>query len=131
VGFALTVLLAFVGGAHKPASQATDAVIVILITLSQGGAAWVFSGQGRADPSHAQQSAARLAWLARRAHAAGVRAQQSFEGLSTGDELHSQMGVLSTEFSWLEDGLVLAIGDWRVFHPRAVQEAEGEQEHDE
>ena len=90
----------------------------------------MFSGQGRADPSHAQQSSARLFWLARRAKDAGARAQHLFEGAPTELELHAQMGVLSTEFSWLEDSLVLAIDDWRVFHAQAVEEAEGMHEHD-
>lgn len=126
-GFGFTVLLAVLGGAHKPVSQATDAVIVIVITLTQGGATWAFSGLGKADPTHAQQSAARLLLLARRAHAAGVRAQQSFEGYCTETDFHAEIGILSTELSWLEDGLVLSLEDWRVFHAQAVHEAEGTQ----
>lgn len=128
LGVGLSVLLAVVGGGSEPASEATDAVLVILIVLANGGAAWSFSGQGRADPSHAQQSAARLFLVARRAQVAEARAQRLFEGQATRSELHEAMGILSTEFSWIQDVLILSINDWRVFHADAVSAAEGADE---
>jgi len=125
LGIGLTALLAFMSGSRRPPSRASDAVLVILIALAQGGAAWAFSGFGRADPTHAQQSALRLFWLAHRAHGAGSRAQSAFENEAPIADLHTALGVIATEFSWMEDGLLLAIEDWRAFHKHAVDEAEG------
>lgn len=128
--FGLSILLAVIQGAKKPPSQAVDAVIVILIAASQIGAAWVFSAEGKADPTLAERSVARLFHLAQRAGQAEARAQRAFESTSPSTALHAEMGMISTEFSWLEDGLIQAIGDWRVFHAQAVERAEGTNEND-
>jgi hypothetical protein len=121
VGFA--VLLAILGGG-KPPSTATNALIVIGVAAAQIGAAWAFSGEGKAHPALAERSVARLVGLASRARLAEARAQARFEETSRGQALHAEMGILSTEFSWISDGLVEAIEDWRTFHPKAVERAE-------
>jgi hypothetical protein len=124
VGIGLTVVLALVSGAKQAPSQGTDVLLVLLIALTQGGAAWAFNGVGRADPTHAQQSARRLTWLARRASSAGQQAQAAFEGELEAARLTTELGIAATDFSWIEEGLVLAIEDWRVFHSQAVGDAE-------
>ena len=35
------------------------------------------------------------------------------------------MGMMSVHLSYIEDGLIGAVDDWRVFHPYAVEQAEG------
>ncbi len=121
---AFAVLLAVVGGSDEPPSKATNAIIVMLVTAAQIGAAWAFSGDGKADPALAERSVGRLVHLAARAKQAEVRAQAAFETSGRTQVLHAEMGVLSTEFSWLSDGLIQAIDDWRTFHPQAVDRAE-------
>jgi hypothetical protein len=126
VATGLTVLLAYLAGAKQAPSQAAQAELAALIIAAQLGAAWVFSGYGKADPSHAERSAARLFRLAQRARDCGHQTQELFEDRATQKhDLHAAMGIASTNFDWLQDGLIEAIGDWRVFHPRAVEQAEG------
>jgi hypothetical protein len=127
VGTALTVALAFVGGARKAATQEVDALLVLMIAVTQVGAAWAFNGIGRADPSLATRSAARLFWLARKAHSSGEKAQSVFEDGGDPNELKMRLGIAATDFSWLEEGLVQSVDDWRIFHEEAVGRAEGEQ----
>jgi hypothetical protein len=124
------VALAFVGGANKAPSQEVDAMLVLIIALTQVGAAWAFNGIGRADPSLATRAAARLYWLARRAHSAGQKAQSAFEDGVDPHELKVTLGIVATDFSWLEEGLVQSVDDWRIFHEEAVGRAEGEQSGD-
>jgi len=106
-------------------SAATEAVIVILIIAAQIGAGWAFSADGKADPTLAERSVGRLFHLAQRAKRAGAKAQAAYESSGSEAQLHADMGILSVELSWIEDGLVQAIGDWRVFHAQAVERAEG------
>jgi hypothetical protein len=123
VGFA--VLLAVLGGGKEQPSKATNALIVVLVAVAQVGAGWAFSGEGKADPALAERSVSRLFQLASRAEQAEQKAQRDFESTVPEDPLHANMGILSTELSWIAEGLVQAIGDWRTFHPQAVGRAEG------
>jgi hypothetical protein len=130
VGVALTAVLAFGQGGMKPPSRSLDAVFVILISLSQGGAALAFRSIGRADPMHAQRSAARLVGLANRTEEAGSLAQTAFEQETGARALHVQMGIVSVHFDWIVDQLTECVEDWRVFYPELVANQKEENEDD-
>lgn len=117
LGAGLTIVLAFLAGAKEPPSQATQALMVLLAILAQGGAARVFYGRGKADPSHAKRSTARLISLARRASQAEAIAQRLFEEKLPVGDLRQGLGILSTDLSWLQEGIIEAYEDWRIFHP--------------
>lgn len=127
-GAGLTVLLAFVGNVDEAPSASTQALLAFFAIAAQLGGAWTFSGEGRADPTLAQRSVSRLVRLAQRTAAARGQA----EGLTTrgagSEELRDGMGHLSVHLSYIEEGTVDAVEDWRVFHPRAVRTAEYGQE---
>jgi hypothetical protein len=118
------VVLAVLGSSKHPPSAAVSAVIVLVIAGTQVGAGWLFSTEGKADPTLAERSVGRLVHLATRAQLAEQGAQAAFESNITAKELHAEMGKLSVELSWLGDGLVEAVDDWRMFHPQAVERAE-------
>lgn len=123
-GAVLTVLLAFLGNVDKPPSASTQALLAFLAILSQLGAAWTFSGEGKADPTLAERSVARLVRLAQRASGAKQQAEALTVRGTTAADLRDGMGHLSVHLSYLEDGYVDAINDWRTFHPTAVTAAE-------
>jgi hypothetical protein len=124
VGAGLTVLLAFLGSVDEPPSASTQALIGFLAIMAQLGAAWVFSGEGKVDPTLAQRSVARLVRLARRAEGARREAELlAVKGIPAG-HLREGVGHLSVHLSYLEEGYVDAIEDWRMFHPHAVDAAE-------
>lgn len=125
--FVITGLLAFLGSADVPPSRAQTVTLAILAITAQGGSVWAFSGHGKADPAHANRSSARLVQLAIRTHAAGAVAQAAFESTDNAAKLRTSLGILSTEFSWIEDGLTQSVLDWRAFHPDAAQLEEGEE----
>jgi hypothetical protein len=125
VGVGLTILLAFLGNTTKPPSASTQALIALLAIFAQAGSVWIFSGNGRADPTLAQRSVARLVGLAERASAARLTAEALYNGRFSVSEARQVLGQISVHLSYLEEGYLNAIDDWRVFHPRAVEEAEG------
>ena len=63
----------------------------------------------------------RLLKLANRAGQATKRVEYCFESNLPKTEIHAEMGILSTELSWIEDGLVESIEDWNLFHPVVVE----------
>lgn len=124
VGAGLTVLLAFLGNTKSPPPASSQASIAAFAILAQLGAAWVFSGHGRADPTLAQRSVARLFGYAQRANAARQLAE-ALHGDKVGiADMRQGIGQLSVHLSYLEEGYLYSIDDWRVFHPRAVEQAE-------
>lgn len=125
VGLGATIVLAYVAGANKPPSQSVQVGLAALSILANAGASLAFSRVGRADPTHAQQSAARLIALANQTMSARTAAETAFEGTGTEGELHTAMGMMSVHLSYIEDGLVGAVEDWRVFQRYAVEQAEG------
>jgi hypothetical protein len=127
----VTFALAVAAGAKTPPSQATYALFVLVSAAAQIGAAWAFSGVGRADPTLARSSVVGLFWLTRRASSAGETAQSVFEEATDANDLRMALGIASTEFSWLEEGLLLQIDGWRSFHKQVVNDAEGEQTDDD
>ena len=130
-GIGLTVLLTFLGNKKTPPAASTQALIALLAILAQLGAAWVFSGDGKADPTLAQRSVARLFGLALRANAAKEAAELLSCGKPTLTEFHQGVGQLGVHLSYLEEGYLNQIDDWRAFYPRAVEQAEGNKTDDD
>jgi hypothetical protein len=123
-GAGLTVLLAFLSNQTKPPVASSQALIALLAILAQLGSAWAFSGVGKADPGLAERSVARLVGLAARASLAKSRAEKCREASPGVPAMRQVVGELSVHLSYLEEGYLNAIDDWRVFHPAAVEKAE-------
>jgi len=123
-GAGLTVLLAFLSNQTKPPAASTQALIALLAILAQLGSAWAFSGVGKADPGLAERSVARLVGLAVRASLAKAMAEKCRETNPGVSAMRQAMGELSVNLSYLEEGYLNAIEDWRIFHPDAVEKAE-------
>jgi hypothetical protein len=123
-GAGLTVLLAFLSNQTKPPGASTQALIALLAILAQLGSAWTFAGAGKADPGLAERSVARLVGLATRASIARAMAEKCQEVNPGTPAMRQAMGQLSVHLSYLEEGYIDAIDDWRVFHPDAVEKAE-------
>ena len=124
VGAGLTVLLAFLSNQTKPPAASTQALIALLAILAQLGSAWTFSGAGKADPGLAERSVARLVGLAARASLARAMAEKFREASPGASAMRQAMGEMSVHLSYLEEGYLNAVDDWRVFHPDAVKKAE-------
>ncbi len=123
-GAGLTVLLAFLSNQTKPPAASTQALIALLAIFAQLGSAWAFAGVGKADPGLAERSVARLVGLAARASLARTMAEKCREENPGAPALRQAMGQLGVHLSYLEEGYIDAIDDWRVFHPEAVEKAE-------
>lgn len=127
-GVVFTVLLALLGSRSSPPAASTQALLALLAILAQAGSAWVFSGDGKADPGLARRSVSRLVGLARHANEARLTAQTLKENSPTVAEFRHEIGPLSVHLSYLEEGLIEAVEDWRVFHPDAVARVESQEE---
>jgi 4-amino-4-deoxy-L-arabinose transferase-like glycosyltransferase len=130
LGAGLTVLLAFLGNRSEPPAASTQALIALLAIMAQVGSAWSFSGDGKADPGLARRSVGRLVALAARAEGARQVTEALRERGATASEMKQAVGQLSVHLSYIEEGYLDAIEDWRVFHPDAVKKAERKQEID-
>lgn len=126
-GAGLTVLLAFLSNADEPPSASTQALIAFFAIVAQLGGAWTFSGEGRADPTLAQRSVSRLVRLAQRTATARLHAENLTRRGTPANDLRDGIGPLSVHLSYIEEGIVEAVEDWRSFHPRAVKTAESGQ----
>jgi hypothetical protein len=124
VGVGLTVALAYLGNTEKPPAASTQALIALLAILAQVGAVWIFSGDGKADPTLAQRSVARLVTLAERASQARRAAEVLHTDGASAGKVREGVGQLSVHLSYLEEGYLESIDDWRMFHPKAVEQAE-------
>jgi hypothetical protein len=124
VAYLLTGLLAFLGSNSQPPPATTQALIAFLVILAQTGGAWALNGEGKADPGLAQRSVARLIANAQRAGAARAAIERAQEQGGTPTELRQLIRETNIHLSYLEDGFIEAIEDWRTFHPGAVELAE-------
>lgn len=124
VGIGLAAVLAFAQGGSKPPSRATDALLVVLIAISQGGSAWAFGSIGKADPSHVRQSAAKLVATARMAQESEKKVQAAFESGGTQHVLRTELGIASRDLSWIVELLAISADDWRVAFPEAFPKIE-------
>lgn len=124
VGTVVTCLLAYLGSTENPPAASTQALTALVAVLAQGGAVWVFSGVGRADPSLAQRAVARLYVLAQRSASAREVMEAMYEQEPPVAQVRKQLGGLSVTLSFLEEGYIDAMEDWRTFHPEIVKEVE-------
>lgn len=115
-----TVLLGVLSGSDRPPSRSTSALLVLVAAVFQLGSVLLFSGIGRADPGLARAAVRRLVRMGLRAEGARVLAEESFDSASA-SELRSRMGQLSVDLSWMEEGLLEAVGDWEEFHADALK----------
>jgi hypothetical protein len=124
-GALLTCLLAYLGNTETPPAASTQALTALLGILAQGGAVWAFSGVGRADPGLAQRAVARLYRLAQHSASAREVLEDMYENEPPAALVRKQLGGLSVTLSFLEEGYIEAMEDWRTFHPQIVEEVEG------
>jgi hypothetical protein len=117
--------LALLSSHTKPPAASTQAVLALFAILAQIGAAWAFSGVGKADPGLAESSVAHLYGLAVKAGIARLIAEKCVDENLSAPTMRKAMGELSVHLSYLEDGYVSAIEDWRIFQPGAVEKAKG------
>ncbi|NCT90136.1 hypothetical protein GXB85_04095 [Cellulomonas sp. APG4] len=120
LAFALTLAIALLGGT-------ADTLVLLLLTLLAGvfqffGASR-FHSAGRADPSLARASVRRLFSMAGRAYETRLSVEQCYETGTPGDA-KKQLGVVSAQLSFIEEGAVQAIEDWREFHDEALADIE-------
>ena len=124
IGALLSVAVAVLGSRHTPPSASIQGLLAFVAIVIQVAAASTFARLGRADPALARSAASRLLRLARRA----VEARQLAEGIAEqqgGPQAHkAAAGRLSVHLSYLEEGFVESVEDWRSFHPDAVGIAE-------
>lgn len=125
VGTLVTCLLAYLGNTETPPAASTQALTALLAILAQGGAVWAFSGVGRADPGLAYRAVARLYGLAQRSASARETLEAMYEDEPPVAQVRKQLGGLSVTLSFLEEGYIEAMEDWRTFHPAIVKEVEG------
>jgi hypothetical protein len=98
-------------------SQVTPSIQDFAVSLA-------FSGVGKADPGLAERSVARLVGLAVRANLAKAMAEKCREANPGVSTMRQAMGELSVHLSYLEEGYINAIEDWRIFHSDVVEKAE-------
>ncbi|WP_131813471.1 hypothetical protein [Mycobacterium kubicae] len=109
-GIGLTIAIKLTHGPNQ-------AILAVLAIVAQGAAASLFSGHGKAHPSHAKAAFGRLLRLAQRVRFAEQAAQEDFEDPSKpSKERQTQMGILSTELSYIGDGIYSAAADWIAFN---------------
>ena len=124
MAFALTLLIAFLGSGRQPPSRASLVVLALVAGLLQLAAAGLFAGHGRADPTLAQSSTRGLLRTAYRAAILTAALERLYEGEVPVEQLQGFAGRMSVEASHVEEGIIEAIDDWRLFHPEAVAKAE-------
>jgi hypothetical protein len=127
----MTLALAVLGSIRNPPGAGTQGLIALAAVCAQVGSVWIISTEGKAEPTMAQRAVGRLFRYGQ--HAAQARALAeglSQKGVGAGD-LRDGVRALNVHLSYLEEGYVESIEDWRVFHPRVVERAEGRSPDDE
>ncbi|WP_433678973.1 hypothetical protein [Nocardia sp. CA-119907] len=123
---AIILVLAVLSGAEKPPTRSTNLLLGVVAASFQVAAGWLFSGVGKADPSHAEASARRLVTLGSRVAGARALAEQTFDRDNpkpTQAELRVVIGNLSVHLSYIENAVVDGVDDWRLVHGVAVERA--------
>jgi len=126
VAVCLTFFLSVLRSGDSPPSSGWVIFLTVLGITAQAASAFTFGQVGKAEPAHAQASVSHLWTLARRAGNMRKAAEDAFEQRPkpTPSELHSQIGILSSELSWIEEDALEAIEHWRLFHEQAVKKVE-------
>lgn len=125
VGLVATALIAYLGSGKDGVDPLVALLLTVLAGFFQVASASKFHSIGRADPSLARSSVRRLRALASRARHATTLAETAYEQGSAA-EAKRLMGKLSSELSYVQEGAVLAIEDWREFHGAALSDIEEE-----
>lgn len=120
IGFGLTVYLGVLSGADRQPSRATSALLVVLAGVFQIAGAGQFNKLGRADPGLARAAVRRILKMVVRTRESRKLAESTYD-LGTAQEVRKTLGRISVELSWVEEGLLDAIGDWNEFHAEALQ----------
>lgn len=115
-----TVYLGVLNGAQTQPSRVTSSLLVVLAAVFQALSANLFNKVGRADPSLARATVRRLLRMGVRAKASKEVAERAFDSANT-TVLRKVIGILSTELSWLEEGLADAVEDWAEVHGDVIR----------
>jgi hypothetical protein len=81
-----------------------------------------FGKLGRADPSHARSSVRHLRAMGVTAGSARQLAEQAFDEVRPNSPQRAVLGQLSVHLSSIEESALLAVEDWRDFHPDVIEE---------
>lgn len=121
IGLGLTIYIGFNSGPEKEQSVSTGALLALLAGIFQLLGAAKFHAIGKVDPSHARSAVRNLAQMQRRSQYARQVAEQTFSESKNGPARHSA-GIMSVELSWIEEGLLNSIDDWKEFHSFALED---------
>lgn len=124
LGAGFTIGIAVAGNSEHPPSAGIQGFLALTAILSQGGAAWAFSAEGRADPGLATSAIGRLYRKGQQAGTARELVEHLYEHQPPVAEVRKHLGPLSVTLSSLEEGYVDAINDWRTFKPHIVEDIE-------
>jgi hypothetical protein len=114
-GIGLTLATALTKGPNQ-------LLLAVIAVFAQGIAAFLFAGHGKAQPAYAQRAVSRLLGLAERSNNATVIASASFESKSvTPTQRRDDLGFLSSELSWISEGLRDAVADWIAINEPLVE----------
>jgi hypothetical protein len=114
-GISLTIATALTKGPNQ-------AVLAVLAVVTQGIAAFLFAGHGKAHPSHARSAFGRLMGLAQKVRTTEKAVQDSFESKTlSSDERQTQMGILSNDLGWIGEGIYNAAADWLAFNEPLIE----------
>ncbi|MDA0564607.1 hypothetical protein LG943_09735 [Streptomonospora sp. S1-112] len=122
LGFSLTVYLGFESGAEEQPTRGTSALIAVLSGVFQFMGAARFHAIGKADPTLARASVRRLHKMILRANATRILSEKLAEYSNIPTKHKNALGMISVNLSWIEEGLLDAVDDWREFHGRALRE---------
>lgn len=123
-GIGLTIATALTKGPNQ-------LLIAVIAVFAQGIAAFLFAGQGRAQPAYAKRAVARLLRLAARADRATKSASDNFEDKSlTPTRRRDDIGRLSVELSWITEGLSDAVADWIEINQPLIELIDKQRRHD-
>lgn len=128
-GIGFTVWLGVASASEEPVDQTTAGLLVLVAGGFQLAGATVLHSVGKAEPSLARAAVRGLLLQVKRAQGAEEIAQVAFE-TGTAAERRQALGTVSVHLSYLAEGAVNAIGDWREFHERAVERLVEEEELD-
>lgn len=120
LGFLITIWLAYKASTTKPLSGSQSVVLVLLAGIFQIGGGNMLYRVGRADPGLARAAVRKLYRLAARAKDSRQVAEGAFDGSGSLSE-HDALGRLSTDMSWLEEGILESVDDWTEFHANALK----------
>jgi hypothetical protein len=108
-GIVLTVFTALTKGSNQ-------LLLAVIAVFTQGIAAFLFAGHGKARPEFAKRAVQRLISMAERVSKAEKLAQDSFERKMPAAQVRDNMGILSTQFGYISDGIYGAVADWIAFN---------------